>query len=248
MASLVAGTLFAPETRRPTARSARRIRVTRLGRDVFLRPRSRDILALQFVFSEGLHLPPPELTAPIERIAVFGANIGLPMADLAQRCPTAQLLGVEPDADNARLARANLEAVADRATVVEAAVWHSAGRIRLGWEPDAWGLTATPEETPAPGDAAGAEPMTVVDAVSASDVVARFAGEGLIDYLLVNIEGGWRELLAHNTGWAASVRCLKVEVQDDYDDAIAVLARLGFETRLERLPWGAFAIGYRPPA
>ena len=240
MASLVASTLLAPEARRPSARSARPVRVPDHDGALYLRPRSRDVLALQFVFTEGHHLPPAELDGPVERIAVFGANIGLPMADLADRYPGARLLGIEPDADNVRLARANLAGIADRASVVEAAVWHTAGTLSLGWETDAWGLSVSPAEE---GD--GVE--TVVEAVAAADVVDGFADDGPIDYLLVNIEGGWYDLLAHDAGWARSVRCIKVEIQDRSDEAVALLEGLGFDTEIERLPWGAFVTGIRRP-
>ncbi|RTL62012.1 MAG: hypothetical protein EKK42_33020 [Pseudonocardiaceae bacterium] len=237
MASLVASTLLVPEARRPSARSARPVRVPDHDGALYLRPRSRDVLALQFVFTEGHHLPPADLAGPVERIVVFGANIGLPMADLADRYPDARLLGVEPDADNVRVARANLAGIADRASVVEAAVWHTAETLSLGWETDAWGLSVAPAEPD------GTE--TVVEAVAAADVVDGFADDGPVDYLLVNIEGGWHDLLAHDAGWARSVRCIKVEIQDRYDEAVALLESLGFDTTIERLPWGAFVTGIR---
>jgi len=66
-------------------------------------------------------------------------------------------------------------------------------------------------------------------------------GPTTIDFLLVNIESAWHELLQHGE-WARNVRCVKIEIQDHYDDAVPLLERLGFEARLD---WGAFAIGIR---
>jgi hypothetical protein len=61
---------------------------------------------------------------------------------------------------------------------------------------------------------------------------------------LVNIESAWYELLG-NGDWTTNVTCIKVEIQDHYDEAVPMLERLGFRAHLERLPWGAFAIGTR---
>jgi hypothetical protein len=54
-----------------------------------------------------------------------GANIGLTMADMAVRFPRARLVGIELDADNVFLAKANLAPWRDRCEVVHAAAWTS---------------------------------------------------------------------------------------------------------------------------
>ncbi|WP_300016051.1 polysaccharide deacetylase family protein [Pseudonocardia sp.] len=232
--------LVRPELERPGAGSAVQVRVSDLDdATVALRPRSRDLKAFELVFDEGLHLPPPEIDGPLARIAVFGANIGLPLADLAVRYPSARLLGVEPDPDNATLARRNVADLGDRATIVETAVWHCDAELAVTWTQDAWGLDLAEV---GPGGADDAETITAVDA---GRLLREFTGGPPVDYLLVNIESAWYELLRHGD-WTRDVTCIKIEIQDHYDEAVPMLERLGFRARLEHLGWGAFAVGVRP--
>ena len=147
MARLLAAEAVLGERGQPAAQTAVPVRVTELGGSVvWLRPRSRDRAALEFLH-EGYHLPPPGLTGPVRHAAVFGANIGLLAADLAHRYPQARVLGVEADHDNAELARRNLAHLASRCTLVEAAVWHRDETLTLAWEPAAWGHAVTGPST-----------------------------------------------------------------------------------------------------
>lgn len=61
----------------------------------------------------------------------LGANIGLTMAYMAHVFPNARVIGVEPDAGNADLARRNVAPWRDRCTVVEAAAWFQDGSVGL---------------------------------------------------------------------------------------------------------------------
>ena len=220
----------------PAAGTALPVRARSMGgRAVWLRPRSRDRAALEFV-SQLYHLPPTDLPGQISHIAVFGANIGLLLGDLAGRYPQARLLGVEPDHDNAALARRNLAHLADRCTLREAAVWHRAEALALGWDYDAWGqILASPRP---------AGSTVLVDAIDACRLLSGFAGPVPIDYLLVNIESAWYEMLRHGE-WTRNVRCLKIEIQDHYDEAVPLLEALGYRAWLQRLDWGAFVTGIR---
>jgi FkbM family methyltransferase len=240
MTRLVAGEVFRGERDQPAADTAVRIRVKELdGRAVWLRPRSHDRTALEFL-SYGYHLPPAELAGPVGQIAVFGANIGLLLADLAGRYPHARLLGAEPDRDNATLARRNLAHLGVRCTLAEAAVWHRDETLALSWQPDAWGHALT-DQPHLNGDGA----TTVqLDAVDAGKLLGDFSGPAPIDYLLVNIESAWYEMLKHGD-WTQNVRCIKIEVQDHYEEAVPLLEALGYQVSLQWLSWGAFAIGIR---
>jgi FkbM family methyltransferase len=243
MTRLVAAEALLGEQRQPTADTAVPVRARELGSHVvWLRPRSRDRAALEFLHL-GHHLPPAGLTEPVRHAAVFGANIGLLAADLAQRYPHARVLGVEADHDNAALARRNLARFAGRCSVEEAAVWHRDETLTFAWVPDAWGQeVAGPaaREEPDPG------PRTRrIDAVDAGRLLAAFTGPASLDYLLVNIESAWYEMLRHGQ-WTKNVRCIKIEIQDHYDQAVPMLKTLGYSVGLQRLSWGAFATGIRP--
>jgi hypothetical protein len=240
MTRLLTAVAFLGERRQPAADTAVPIRVGEpSGNVVWLRPRSTDRLALLFV-NRGHHLPPAGLAGPVRHIAVFGANIGLLVADLADRYPHARLLGVEPDPDNAVLARRNLARLADRCALQEVAVWHRDQTLALTWESDAWGQIVT---GPVAGNGSAAR-LRHCDAVGAADLLAAFTGSAPVDYLLVNIETAWYEMLRHGE-WTANVRCIKIEIQDHYDEAVPLLEALGYDAQLHRLSWGAFATGIR---
>jgi hypothetical protein len=236
---LVAAEALLGEQRQPAADTAVPVRVPELGGHVvWLRPRSRDRAALEFLH-QGLHLPAARLAGPIRHVAVFGAHIGLLAADLADRYPRARVLGVDADHDNAVLARRNLARFAGRCAVEEAAVWHRDETLTLAWVPDAWGQEVT-------GPAAGNEPSPRhIDAVGAGRLLAAFTGSAPVDYLLVSIESAWYEMLRHGQ-WTRNVRSIKIEIQDRYDEAVPMLETLGYKATLRRLSWGAFATGIRP--
>jgi hypothetical protein len=241
MTRMLAEEAFLGERHQPAADTAVPVRVRELGGNVaWLRPRSTDRLALEFV-GYGHHLPPAGLTGPVRHIAVFGANIGLLTADLAGRYPHARLLGVEADHDNALLARRNLARLGGRCTLEETAVWYRDETLTLNWEPDAWGQIVV---GPVSGNGSAAT-VRHLDAVDAANLLAAFTGPAPVDYLLVNIESAWYEMLRHGR-WTANVDCIKVEITDHYDEAVPLLESLGYRAHLHRLDWGAFAIGIRP--
>jgi FkbM family methyltransferase len=241
MSRMLTAEAFLGERHQPTADTAVPVRVPKLGGNVvWLRPRSSDRLALEFVDS-GHHLPPAGLSGPVGHIAVFGANIGLLMADLADRYPQARVLGVEADHDNAVLARRNLAHLRGQFILQETAVWYRDETLSFTWDPDAWGQIVT---GPVPGYGSAAKAQHI-DAVGAADLLAAFTGPAPVDYLLVNIESAWYEMLRHGR-WTANVRCIKIEIQDHYDEAVPLLEALGYRAQLQRLDWGAFATGIKP--
>lgn len=236
-AFLIAEYALLGEQDRPTVNGAVPVRLKALGHKVWLRRRSADIRALHFLHL-GHHRAPPDLAGPARHIAVFGAHIGLLLADLAVQYPEASLLGVEADPDNAALARRNLAWLGDRATLRETAVWYHDDTLTFSWVRDAWGLKLAE---------AGQQPAThsaVMTAVGARDLLNDFAADEPIDYLLINIESAWCEMLRHGE-WTENVRCINIEIQDHYDEAIRMLTALGYHASLERLSWGAFVVGKR---
>jgi FkbM family methyltransferase len=221
----------------PPARSA--IAVRAYGQDVWLRPRSTDLAS--FDFSGWVyHLPPPDIAPPIEHIGVFGANVGSVLIDLAARYPTARLLGVEPEPENAVLARRNVAPLGDRCTFVEAAVWWEDAELEFRWTQDAWGFNLSRNVDP--GERAGGSYF--VKAVDAGALLDEFTRGQPVDFLFVNIETAWYEMLHHGE-WTRSVRSLKVEIVDHFDEAVPLLESLGYQAHLQRLYWGAYAVGRR---
>ncbi len=238
MLQLLVLTALLPERARPPARTSVPVKAAAYGQVVWLRPRSRDLAAFDFI--EERHHLPIDIGSPIEHIAVLGANIGLLLVDLAARHPAARLLGVEPDAENLTLAHRNVAPLGDRCSLVEAGVWYEDGELELSWTQDAWGLDIAGNTDP--GDRRG--DTHVVQVVEAGALLDRFTRGRPLDYLLINIESAWYELLRHGA-WTRNVRSLKIEIQDHYDEAVPLLEGLGYRAHLQRLEWGAFAVGVR---
>jgi len=239
LAEMIIESLVGAETDQPAADTAVPIRLPGVDRPrIWLRPRSRDWAALEFLDGKH-HLPPAEVGDAPKYIAVFGANIGLLTAELADAYPEARLLGVEPEQQNAALAQRNLARFGDRVSLVEAAVWHRDEQLDVAWGRDAWGLNLT-------GAAADQQPGSRqrIPAVDAGRLLDRFTSGAPLDYLLINIESAWYEMLRHGA-WTRNVECVKIEIQAHYDEAVPLLQALGFHARLIRLSWGAYVIGVR---
>jgi FkbM family methyltransferase len=218
-----AGRLFGGSLPATTA-----LRVRALGgQAVAVRTAGTDARVVFDTFHHQFHLPPAGLIQSDRAALVLdlGANLGLTMAHLAALYPRVRIVGVEMDADNAALARANVAPWGDRCEVVEAAVWTEDGTInyerRVGHE-DGFSIA---RHDPA------AETRTA-RAVSLDGLIQRLCPvpDETIDFVKMDIEGAERDVLRRNTGWTSRVRCIKVELHDGYSHAecVADLERLGF--------------------
>ncbi len=203
------------------------------GREVRLRPSTSDVDTVWGTFAGRYHLPPPETGSP-GLVWDLGANIGLTMADIAERHPGARVVGVELDAENAALARANLEPWGKRCEVIEAAVWPQDGEMRyVRLDGATSGHYVTEAEL-------GADPaVTTAHAISPWSLLTLEGASAVVDYAKIDVEGAERTLLREDAGWAERVRTVKVEVHDPYtvEECEADLRALGFETRVDPRHW-----------
>lgn len=179
------------------------IRPSRLDHAVRLRMGSssdaevfRDIfLKNEYAFIESL----PE----VHTIVDLGANIGLASALFLSRWPQASVLAVEPDADNCQLLTSNLAPYAQRAQILQAAVWAQSGELELtrafgdGRE---WARAV--QERTGEGEC--------VQAFSMPELLARVPGHH-IDLLKIDIEGSEETLFAGDTSWLRQVGNLSIE-------------------------------------
>jgi FkbM family methyltransferase len=186
------------------------------GKPLLIRRGTDDPYVLRATFTWEDQLPPQDLQPRV--IVDVGANIGVSMALYAARFPEAQVVGIEPEAENAELCRRNVEPWGPRCQVVQAAAWTEDGVIHLD--------TGRSTSTHAVGDVG--QP---VEAVSLRTIADRY---GVIDFLKLDIEGGERTLLADGRAWAESVRCISVETHAPYtvEQCQADLSRLGFQVSL----------------
>lgn len=212
------------------------------GREVLIRPSTSDVDTIWGTFAGHYHRPPPEaIDGGLRLVWDLGANIGLTMADIAERHPDARIVGVELDAQNAALARVNVRAWGARCQVIEAGVWPEDGELRyVRLE----GATAGHHVTGAPLDADPA--VTSSKAISPRSLLALDGPDAVVDFAKIDVEGAERELLTRDADWTTRVRTLAVEVHEPYtaESCARDLSALGFETRVDPRHW-ACVIGIR---
>ena len=181
----------------------------------------REILVLEVYEAELGFVPTTVLD--------LGANIGLTSIWLHRRHAGGtqnafRLVAVEAAAENAAIARANLEANGVPGEVVHAAAGLSSG---LAW------FEARVESNLGrmlDHEAAGTIPVCMT---GIRELLARFPG-GKVDLVKMDIEGAEQDLLGHDTDWLDSVRALMVEWHDDRADSrplIEKVVKAGFEHR-----------------
>jgi FkbM family methyltransferase len=209
------------------------VHVGLFGGQVLLRPGTSDVVVLEETVREPNHVPPRRrVPRNARRIWDLGANIGLVAAHYAMLYPSADILAVELDEENASLCRRNTDRWTGRCEVLEAAVWAEDGFV-------------TYEVDPAREYGAHvAEHGRQVRAVSLNTLLAKHGSP--VDFVKVDVEGAEATLLRTNTEWAAAVRCIKVEPHSPYSwsDCEADLRRLGFQTRVDRDRFSA-VLGWR---
>ena len=233
----------------PRADSAVPIGVKALaGEPLYLRPRSSDVEAIWGTYCNAWYRPPAELEGRgDQRIVELGTNIGASLAGMATRYPTARLLGVEPDPENVRLARRNLERFGDRCTVVEAAIWDEDADLVVDRSRREYALVVRPREPRDPPE------WPTVPGRSVASVLAGFEPGHDIDFMFIDVEGIEQRILeSGDRSWAARVRCIRVECEHEYDGdpqrCSTTLNALGFRTRIEPVPWGSLVFGIREPS
>jgi len=202
-----------------------RIRALR-GTKVAVRPGTTDLLTLVDTFGWAYHAPPPDLDPhSFALVWDLGSNVGFTIAHLAQICPSARIIGVELDPENAAQARTNIAPWSDRCEIIEAAVWTDDGTLDYCREAgQEWGFRVAALVA---GEQA---PNASASSISLNTLAQRASRR--IDFVKMDIEGAETHVLRENTEWAARVDSIKVEVHDPYtiEDCAADLDVLGFET------------------
>lgn len=138
-----------------------------------------------------------------------GANVGIASAYFLENFPSARLIALEPDPDNASLCRSNLARFGPRAKVLSCALWGSPARLALAPE-----LRGTWAAHVAPIPSGEIEGVTVP---------ALLAQEGIerLDLLKIDIEGA--ELDVFGAGlldWMDRVDCIQIELETAEADAL----------------------------
>lgn len=181
---------------------------------VIVRPGTADIFTIDDAFGAGYHRslwPLPEQALIID----LGANIGLTAIDYASSHPTADVVAVELDEDNARLAEINTRSL-DRVVVMHAGVAVQSGTVHYGHaDHNAYAIGTGAEHS--------------ATAITIDDLLSEHPGRQ-VDLLKMDIEGAERDVLRSGAGWAPMVRRILVETHPPYtrEAAVADLVGLGF--------------------
>jgi FkbM family methyltransferase len=168
----------------------------------------------------------------IRTIVDCGANIGLASLYLLDRYPSASVLAIEPDPDNAALCRRNLEPYGERVSVETAGVWphgswESPTRLRLdrsGGDRRDWAITVREARPDEPTDSKG---------VGMAAVCQRAGGR--IDLLKMDIEGTEEILFSDpDTSWLSCVRNIAIELHNERCRSSFAAALSAFEFESSR--------------
>jgi FkbM family methyltransferase len=216
------------------------------GRRIWVRPRTDDLAQAVYNYRGRLYLPPEELAGDdLRQIVELGTNMGSALAGLAVAYPNARLVGVEPDAGNATIARRNVAQFGERCVVVERAVWDSATELSIEGSRTVGFVVR--ERLAADGPEIPSVSATTVDAALAVAMPS-----GPIDYMTVTIEGTEPRLLSGGGDWVARTRAIRVEYHPlrgfTKDRCIEMLEDLGFRARVtadEYADWH-YVFGVRP--
>lgn len=194
---------------RPRAPS-QRLRTVRVGAlEVSYRLNAGDIQGIREVLVDEVYRLP--FDANPSTIIDLGANIGLTSLYYGAKFAHSHIVAVEPDPENATIARRNLAQLG--AQVVEAAVAPKAGWVRF--------LTSEESNLGHVDPAGGLE----VRAVTMSDLLHRLPG-GRADLVKIDIEGGEELLFSEDCSWLDRVDAIIIELHPLSVDAERIVKRV----------------------
>lgn len=128
-----------------------------------------------------------------------GANIGAASMWFAKQYPEAAVLAIEPDKDNAKIARRNAEN-SPNINVFEAAIGGEAGFVSVIREGQSWGVQTARADV-------GLRVVTIQEA-------AQTVPNGELFIVKVDIEGFEKDLFASNTEWIDQAFAIYLEPHD----------------------------------
>lgn len=222
----------------PLRRALRRVRLEGGAAPYSVRLGTTDMDVLTEVYFRGEYEQVAQLDlGPSPLIVDLGSNIGLSIRFWKERWPQAEVLAVEPDAENAAVCRANASAAPGPPTrVFEVCIAGHARDVQLDRSRGEWGFSMLQGDA-APG-AAGPGGGPRVEAITLEELLrrAQVPPERRIDLLKCDIEGAEQEVFAHCESWIGRVGAAVVELHAPYtrDRLLADLhrARAGFDCRV----------------
>jgi FkbM family methyltransferase len=191
-----------------------------LERVLLLRPGTSDQTIWENTFERGQHLPPDAMPVPAT-VLDLGANIGLTAAAYRGMWPESEIIAVEMDPGNCKMARQNFSgAVIEGACVYE--------RIEgLGYDRSVYDASYTL--------GTGKTPATQVPF---AEILRYFARP--VDFCKMDIEGQEEEIISHASEWVEWVNHLLVECHEavggyQVEDALDDLWGAGYKAAVRNI-------------
>ena len=182
---------------------------------VYVRPGTSDVLVYRDVIVRDNY---GEADLPADAAVLdCGANIGLVSVAVLTKHAGARVLAIEPDPRNIELCQRNLEPFAGRAQILRAAVWDTAGWLKLASGTE--GTWASHVE-PGSGD---------IEALTITNALERLGAEW-VDLIKLDVEGAEARILSGDISWLARTGCLMIEIESDD-------ARAAFNDAMRRYPY-----------
>jgi FkbM family methyltransferase len=178
------------------------LRIRDYPHPVFVRGgRSTDAVALyevlvtrEYEFSGGLDSP--------AFIIDGGANVGMTSLYFLNRYPGVRVIAVEPDPANFELCAMNLTPYGNRVTLIQGAIWKSAGYLNLERSSDEWSSRVR-DDRPGP-----------IRAFTLASIIS--SAKGKIDLLKLDIEGSEKEVFGPSAQhWLPKVRNIAIELHGE---------------------------------
>lgn len=135
-----------------------------------------------------------------------GANIGLSVAYLKNRYPSARIIAIEPEPSNFEQAKKNTQSL-DGVNLVQAAVWNKRMSLQIikGEDGKHWSFYMKEADSPTSNS---------IPSVCIGDLLKEFDFP-YVDILKVDIEGGEQQLFAENyDNWLPLTKVILLETHD----------------------------------
>jgi FkbM family methyltransferase len=205
-----------------------RIRTVTLhdGTKLSYRRNRGDIQAIREIWFTPTYQPPTD--DELDVCVDVGANIGFATLYFARRHGARTCVAVEPDADNVRLLRRNLEQNGISAIVLQAAVGREDGTARFARSAQS-NLGHVSDHG------------VSVRMLSMPTVLAQLAG-ARVDLLKIDIEGGEGELFAGDISWLDQVDTIMIELHPTVIEMAPIIAEIE-ECGFRYLPVGSLRWG-----
>jgi FkbM family methyltransferase len=219
----------AGEMEDPSSRGLGKLKLKGYPYPFFFRHGASDVRVIRQIFLKEQYR---ELQGEkkVGRIIDCGANVGCSAVYFLSKYPDAELIAIEPDEDNCRLLRKNLEPFGERARVLQAAIWSRDQRLRIDR-----GQFGDGKEWSYQVRVCRDDEQADVSAIGLETIIKQFNWEQ-VDLLKIDVEGAELELFASGyVPWLSRTRNLAIELHGQDCEQVFLRAMTGYHCQAQQL-------------